>query len=232
MKFLKQYIKRLLFGAGIKQKKIIAGLASGIKMNIDMAHKLQRYLGLDEREVQSWFKKFAQSSSLFVDIGASDAYYGLIYFKLNNLGEQFLCDANPNFVTIQKENFLLNGYDMSRVHLVSKFISNQEDATHVSLDRLVTNTSSTIFIKIDVDGGELHVLKGMEKTLATVNCKIIVETHSVELEKDCIEFLYSQGYQTAIIDNAWWRFLIPEQRPIPHNRWFKAERSERANAIH
>jgi hypothetical protein len=220
---MKEALKRLFFGEGRQQKVIQFGLASGIKMNIDISNKLQRYVGLDEREVQVAFKRFANSTSVFVDIGASDGYYGLIYYKLNKNGEQFLCDANASFVKEQQSNFSLNGFSLDKVHLVSKFVSDNTDETRVALDELLSNTTGNIFLKIDVDGGELHVLKGVEKVLKNNNCKVIVETHSKQLEEDCIAYLQQLGYSTTIIPNAWYRVFVPELRPIAHNRWFSAE---------
>jgi hypothetical protein len=221
---MKQFIKRLFFGNGTQEKRILFGLAGGVKMKIDMANKSQRYLGLDEREVQRSFKKFARQSSTFVDVGASDGYYGLIYYKLNKDGIQYLCDANSDFAPVQKANFLMNDFKVDKVNLVSKFVADRTDETHVALNDLVKD-KGTIFIKIDVDGGELHVLKGVETVLRNNNCKVIVETHSTQLEEDCIAYLQQLGYATRIIPNAWWRVFVPEERPIPHNRWFSAEKN-------
>ena len=51
---------------------------------------------------------------------------------------------------------------------------------------------------------------------------LLVETHSVELERDCMGLLEELQYHCQIIENAWWRNVIPELRPIQHNRWFFA----------
>jgi hypothetical protein len=45
-----------------------------------------------------------------------------------------------------------------------------------------------------------------------------------------MEFLERLGYTCRVIKNAWWRLLIPEQRPIEHNRWFIAEKRMRMTA--
>jgi len=221
---MKRFVKRFLFKTGTREKRIACGLARKIKMKIDFANKSQRYLGLDEREIQSSFKKFAVSSSVFVDIGASDGYYGLIYYKWNKKGELYLCDADPTYAELQKNHFAMNEFSMEHVHFVSKFISNTSDENHVALDDLLSNIKGSIFIKIDVDGAELQVLKGMESTLKYNNCELIVETHSKGLEVDCTEYLHTLGYKTKIIPNAWWRFFVPEKRPFAHNRWFSAQR--------
>lgn len=223
---MRQFIKGLLFGTGVQQKQIVFGLARNIKMRIDLNHKSQRYLGLDEREVQPSFRRYANLSSVFVDIGASDGYYGLIYHKLNNKGEIFLCDADPSYAPQQKAHFLMNNFSLNKVNFISKFISDITNETHIALDNLLKNADDTIFLKIDVDGGELHVLKGVEKVLTQNDCKLIVETHSKELEDKCTAYLQGLGYKSAIIPNAWWRLFVPEKRPIEHNRWFNAEKNK------
>ena len=225
MNEVKQFFKRLVFGTGVRQKKILFGLARGIRMHINMEHKIQRLVGLDELEIQNHFKKFALTSSAFIDIGASDGYYGLIYYKLNSHGEQFLCEANPAFLSEQKGNFAANGYLINRVHFITKFISDVSNENSLRLDQALADCSEkNVLVKIDVDGGEVDVLKGMRSALLDRNCKIIIETHSKELEEACISYLQQLNFKTLIVPNAWWRFFIPELRQFKHNRWFVAEK--------
>jgi hypothetical protein len=221
---MKQFIKRLFFGTGTQPRKIMFGLASSIKMNIDIDNKSQRYLGLDEREIQRSFKKFSAASAVFVDVGASDGYYGLIYYKLRKDGTQYLFDANSSFAEQQRSHFQINDFRADKINFISKFVSNITDDNHIALNDFIKDPAATVFVKIDVDGGELDVLKGLENVLKRNNCKLIVETHSKELEDACIAYLQQFNYSTTIIPNAWWRLFVPELRPIPHNRWFRAEK--------
>src|SRR5882672_8663772 len=114
---MKKFLKRILLGTGDKELSILFGAAKGIKMNISLDHKSQRYLGLDEREIQSAYKRFSKRSDIFVDIGASDGYYGLFYYKFNPAGVIFLCDSDYKFAEQQKNNFLLNNFSLSRVNI-------------------------------------------------------------------------------------------------------------------
>jgi precorrin-6B methylase 2 len=79
-----------------------------------------------------------------------------------------------------------------------------------------------VLFKIDVDGGEMDVLKGARKTLANGAAILIVETHTLELENRCVEFLERLGYRIKVVRNGWYRAFVPETRPIAHNRWFIA----------
>ena len=81
-----------------------------------------------------------------------------------------------------------------------------------------------IFIKMDIDGGELEALQSCTSILTNKTCLLVIETHSDQLEKDCIFHLSNLGYNCKIIPNAWWRIFLPELRPIEHNHWFYAKK--------
>jgi Methyltransferase FkbM domain len=220
---MKKILKKLMFGSDNKELRIKYGVAKDIRMEINPGNRTQRLLGLEEREIHKSFRKFAGEAQIFVDIGASDGYYGLVYYKLNPAGMIFLFDARYAFAGEQKTNFLRNSFSQEKLHAISKYVCDFSDETHIALDSVLENEPGTIFLKIDVDGGELEVLKGVKKVIESRKCKLIIETHSKELEDGCVAFLQNAGYQTRIIPNAWWRLFIPEERPIEHNRWLKAE---------
>ena len=50
-------------------------------MILDMQHHLQRYLGLYEREIQSAYLKYAPHCKSFVDIGANDGFYTIVFLR-------------------------------------------------------------------------------------------------------------------------------------------------------
>src|SRR5262245_12016553 len=45
---------------------------------------------------------------------------------------------------------------------------------------------------------------------------------AVDIERACIESLKLAGFKSEVIRNDWWRAIIPEQCPIPHNQWLVA----------
>jgi hypothetical protein len=220
---MKKHLKRILFGSGNRDARIRFGAARGIRMSLDTEHRIQRLLGLEEREIHGAFKEFAKGSEIFADIGASDGYYGLVYYKWHPEGRIFLFDSDYKFPPLQRNNFLLNHFPIERVSIVSKYVCDFSDNEHIALGSLLAGEKGDIFLKIDVDGGELEVLKGVKKVLESRKCKLIIETHSMELEDDCMAFLKGLDYRIVIIPNAWWRVFIPEKRPIAHNRWLRAE---------
>ncbi len=59
-------------------------------------------------------------------------------------------------------------------------------------------------IKLDVEGAERLVLDGGEKFFSEHNPKLLIETHGVEVMKDCLEFLFNKGFQIAgCVPDSW-----------------------------
>lgn len=224
---MKKLVKKLLFGNDSIQT-IKAGIGKGLKMKIDVSSKAQRVLGLDEREIQKPFADYAKKCTHFFDIGASDGYYSLLYRKYNKNGKIFMFEAQDRFKAEQEEHFKMNAFEINYKHF-AKFVSNTNDSTNISIDTLFTETNQKLLFKIDVDGGEMEVFKGMITTIQNNNCFFVVETHTKQLEIDCIKFVENLGYKTRIIDAAWYRTFVPEERPIEHNRWFVAENKDRCD---
>lgn len=217
---MKKLIKKLIFGDSQIQT-IKGGIGKGLKMNIDVSSKAQRIIGLDEREIQKPFMDYAKKCNYFFDIGASDGYYSLLYRKYNPTGTIYMFEAQTKFKIEQEEHFKLNGFKID-YHHYDKFVSNFDNDKNVSVDTLFQEKNKIVLFKIDVDGGEMDVLNGMKNTAINNNCYFVIETHTKQLEIDCIKFLHDLGYKTKVIDQGWYRTFVKEDRPIEHNRWFIA----------
>lgn len=75
-----------------------------------------------------------------------------------------------------------------------------------------------------MEGAEVDVLAGAQALLMERGVSWLIETHSQMLEEQCIDCLANAGYETHIIPNAWWRKILPERRPLAHNRWLFARK--------
>lgn len=222
---IKQEIKKRLLGPE-RPIKIMFGIAKGIWLILDPMHKTQFILGLAEAEISRVFKKFTRTSDIFFDIGAASGYYSLIYRKWNKTGEIHLFEPDSMFLDIQRKYFEMNGFT-DEFHQHNHFVGNTENTSTLTMDGMVYRLNlqdKKLFFKIDVDGGEVEVLRGAHKTLLQSNCKLIIETHSLPLEEECISMLQALGYTVRVIKNAWWRFVVEEIRPIDHNRWLSAHK--------
>ena len=223
---LKSAIKQGLLGKpGLRPRRISRGLLKGLSFNVDTGNKSMRLLGLDESEIAPVTRKLAAQVRSAADIGANDGWYSLYFASRPNIEKIFAFEPLAHVLETARANFALNDPDfLKKVTLVEAFVGNKTGQDHwVRLDDYAAEMVEPILLKIDVDGGEIDVLEGARQVLSR-DCRLIVETHSPELEKGCIERLGAMGYSCRIIGNAWYRALVPENREIAHNRWFVATR--------
>ena len=219
----RQFLKYIVFGKERKPRTIWFGPGRGLKLLTDPQHNVQLILGLAEAELTKYFREFGVGCMSFCDVGASNGQYSLVVRKLNPQATIFACESEPARADEFAENARLNGFEINRqLQWIPKFIG----VHHTRLDDLLSTAEEPVLIKIDVEGAELDVLNSAAQTLQQKVTQLIVETHSLDLETQCVEFLTRSGYQSRIIAKAWWRFAIPETRPIPHNRWLVATKHD------
>ena len=72
------------------------------------------------------------------------------------------------------------------------------------------------FIKLDIEGGEVDALRSAERILSERHPALIVEVHSVDLEREAARLLTEQGYRPLMVSQ---RTIFPDHRPGDHNRW-------------
>lgn len=225
---MKGLLKRVLVGSpGMRPRDINRGLLKGLRFNVDTASKSMRLLGLDEREIAAETKKFAEQARWAMDIGANDGWYATYFASLPNIQHVVACEPGDGLHDSIRSNVALNAkIPPGKLELIRKFVSDKNDDQNVSIDSMRSQIVAPLLIKLDVDGGEMDVLRGAKQTLAEMDCLLVVETHSPELERDCIATLKELGYKTRIIDHGWYRMFVPEHRVSEHNRWFVAAKRD------
>lgn len=214
-------LKHLFLPRGRNPREIKTGLFKGLKFDLDFQCDSQLYFGFFEREISGWVKKLSNNINTAIDIGVAYGEYTLFFLRNTKTKKIFAFDPSEETRSFLIRNLKLNGYDNDpRFILISKFLGCDNNTTR--LDSIVSEIIEPCLIKMDVDGAELDILKGSQKILSLLKCSWVIETHSKELENDCIKLLNEANYKTMTIRNAWWRIIIPEQRPIKHNRWLVA----------
>ena len=214
-------IKKRLFGEEEKIYRIRGGLGRGLKLFLNPSTQIQRILGLEEIELASYFRKFIPVSKTFVDIGAAYGFYSLAVTSIDDSIKVIWCDCWPDQKDKFERNLKINEIrDPNRIKVMNVGIGK----AHTPLDSILNSCIEPVLCKIDVEKNELDVLESGQKSLREKKCTLILETHSLQLEQDCEALLHKIGYKTKIVKNAWWRLLIPEGRPMAHNRWIIAEK--------
>jgi hypothetical protein len=205
-------------------RRIPFGLFKGQRLDINLCSQSQLYLGLWERETYNVIWRASQSAEWFVDIGAGRGELCILFASLPNVNRVIAVEPDGLEINGLLANLRHNNIASNRVEVLPKFAGTNSEAGHIEVDQLALDHSAPGFMKIDVDGCELDVLQSGKQLFSKGKVEALVETHSHELEQNCIKWLEGQKYTCSIINNAWWRNLIPEQRPILHNRWLFAAR--------
>ena len=220
-------LKNLIVSPERKARRILAGPFKGITMNLSLRSQTQIYLGLFEKETHPWLDWLSKDIATALDIGAAHGEYTLYFLAKTKVTKVFAFEPDVSSFPYLQENLRLNALSQSdRVEFCSKFLGASDAGEEIRLDSFAASVRTPCFIKMDVDGFEEQILKGAKAINALSDVRWLIETHSKKLESTCEEILTAAGFQTRIIPNAGWRFFIPEQRPIPHNRWLAAWKSQ------
>jgi precorrin-6B methylase 2 len=210
---LKLLIKPLLVSDETKPRRLKGGPGRGTVALLNRRHDLQREFGLYESELNRIYRSCISSDSVVYDIGAGDGVTTLLYAALAQTGHVYAFEPDPAAVDRLHANLALNPRLASHVTLVPDAFG----AWVIDAELEEPN-----FLKIDVDGAEVGVLRAA-LPLLDHRPPVVIETHSATLEASCIELLRELGYHVQIVRNAPWRWFWPEWRPLARNRWLLAD---------
>jgi len=199
----------------------LRGPLKGVVLDLDLEHDTQILLGLYEIEIQRHFVDLATSARVLIDVGAAEGMYTAFFLAKTAAPTVIACEPDPARRAGLLRTLASNHWEHDpRLKVVPASLG--APGTADTLDELLDRNPGPAFVKLDVDGGELDVIRGAERSILNRTSTWLVETHSLELEESCMGYFANVGYRTGLIPNAGWRWLLPEQRPIAHNRWFWA----------
>jgi len=198
---------------GPKERTIFRGLAKGIPANIDFKWDTAFYFGLHEPVLHQHYRRLLKPGMRSFDIGAYRGWDALSIARLT--GSQVVTfDLAPRSIEIVK-SFV----SASRLPIIAKqAMFGNGGAT---IDEMSKEFFYPDFIKMDIEGGEAAVLRDAPETLKR-GPALIIEVHSEDLERDCLDTLHHKGYRAVIVNPE--RHLFSERRGYFHNRWLVCER--------
>jgi hypothetical protein len=222
---MKRTLKRLL-PREQKPQRVLTGLFRGLVFNMDVRDHTQFFLGLYERETYSWVRRLTRGIKSGIDVGARWGEFSIFLSKKTSAEKILAFEPAPLYRDDLLHNLALNNC-AETVQPYYRYLGRETQGNVERLDDYCATLDSPVFLKIDVDGLELDVLTGGEKLFRTKETRMLLETHSIQLENDCIKYLRAAGFQTRLIKHAWWRGLlgVNEQRPLGINRWVAAWRA-------
>jgi FkbM family methyltransferase len=186
------------------------------KDSLDLTRK-----GVYEYEETQLIKKILKSDSIVLDIGANIGYFTLIMAKRAKLVYAF--EPEPRNFHILQKNTEINNIKNAKLynaavteasgtstlylcdsnrgmHRIYQSDWCREGTTEVKTIRIDDIIDHADFIKIDVEGAELGVLKGMRKILEKRKSIALMEFHPPSIieygakPRDVFDFMTSLGY--------------------------------------
>ena len=214
-------IKNALITPGAQQRAIRSGAFKGLRMQLDLQHHAQNYLGLYERELHGEIRALSAGVASAVDVGSADGSY-VLYFLARTRARVLSFEPDPAARASLAKNLALNGFaGDGRLRLFDQPVGSRGPGRLV-LDDLLQDIASPAIVKVDVEGAEADVLRGADALIRRGGVAWLIETHSAPLEAECLAILRGYGYDPRVVTPAWWRVVVPEARPIPHNQWIVA----------
>jgi len=144
-----------------------------------------------------------QEGDVIADVGAAEGIWALD--NAEKAGKIYLFESNQEWIKALQKTF---EPWKEKVVIVDKYVSDTNDDENITLD-VFFNNKSINFIKADIEGMEIKLLKGMKILLNNNNLKLLLcAYHSNNdgteiikiLEKNSFKTEYSKRYMLVITD--------------------------------
>ncbi len=211
-------IDRLIPLRTLRSVRIRAGRLEGLVMDM-YPHALDMAIGRHEPLVADLIWRHLSEGDIAFDIGANVGYFTLLMARRVGPGGHVVAfEPDPLVVEYLRGNIAQNedrlgasigtvntavgrhsesrpftpGSRISRGKLGSEPGPLMVDV--VTLGDAIESYGTPQLIKIDVEGAESELLEGAAECLATLRSSIIIEAHSEQLERRCLDLLRRAGF--------------------------------------
>lgn len=149
-----------------------------------------------EQDINSPHRYLADSFAIekddvLADIGAAEGNFSLAV--IDKIKKVCIFEYDQEWIEALRATFAPWS---EKVEIINKFISDQNDATHIRFDTFFESRKDINFLKIDVDGAESTVLNSCDKVFKShKSFKIAICTyHKNDDEKDFTRWLKDYGF--------------------------------------
>lgn len=134
-----------------------------------------------------------KDNAVIADAGAAEGIFILPF--LDKIKHAYLFETDEEWIEALNATFADH---KEKITIINKYISEKDDETNVQLDTFF-QTEKVDFIKIDVDGAELNLLKGASRILnQTDPLKVAICTyHNQNDEPEFDQILKDHGFKTS-----------------------------------
>src|SRR5207253_8924258 len=139
-------------------------------------------IGTFEREVYPWIRKFSAGIASAIDVGAADGEYTLFFLSRTSARRIYTFEPSDICRAHVQRNIERNApEEVVRMRISSKLVGARDSENSITLNSITDGLEFPCFIKMDVDGAEVDVLKGATSLLTRTKVRWLIETHSKEL---------------------------------------------------
>ncbi len=189
--------------------------------------------GIREYYATNFIKNFIKTGDVIVDIGANIGYYVILESKIiGSDGIIYAIEPIPRSIELLQKNIILNKcnnvipyqcavgdrigttiinvaakLNLSSIHNIGSEVKEQIRVDILTLDSFLSGKKIPDFIRMDVEGYEYEIIKGMKETLMLNKpLKLFIEMHFSILGKDksveLLKILQDSGFEVVafIID--------------------------------
>lgn len=201
-------------------RKVRLGLAKGALLPLNLRHHTHVALGLYEKEAADLVRKAISAATVFYDLGGGFGYYAIAIGRRLTKGRVYTFECDPDQVTLLRTAIEANRLEEA-VEVVVAEVGDTTDLQRLRLDDFVTRegVQPPTFVKIDVEGAEARVLAGAAGILAKYHPTLFIETHSSQVDAECLQMLKDMGYEVQVREQSGHRW---GPRPVEFNRWLWA----------
>jgi hypothetical protein len=213
----RQLIRRLVEPRPGTTRRLPAGPYRGIRIEADPVAPLDLWFGLWESELAPHLRRLCRPGMRCVEVGSLNALYAMTFAKLCR-APVIAYEPDDDARARCERNLALNPQLARWVELRPVGVGAQEG--QVTLDQDLAGQRVDLIL-IDVfAGGEIDVLPGTTRLLATEHPNVIVECHGRDYERMCGDMLVSKGYQPRVVTR---RRLLPQNiAPLSYVSWLVA----------
>lgn len=160
------------------------------------------------------------AESVYYDVGAHFGY---------TINAAIQAGVNPDRIfgfEMDESIFRTLKRNSNSAHVINTRMGSQNTESSTSLDQFVTNHPAPDVVKIDVEGAELEILRGMQQLLTKHHPDIFVEVHPQFLSKfganasDVLSTLENAGYQIDVSEHRNEEAHSNDWEQLPENTEF------------
>lgn len=162
------------------------------------------------------------SGKVIADLGAAEGFFGLdVVDKCKKL---YLFECDPEWIAALRLTF---APWKDKVEIIPKYIDEKDDASHITLDTFCADGRPLDFVKGDIEGYEVPMLRGATKTLPRVSTFVLCTYHRQHDEEDIRAILEPAGFHVEAPRRYMLFFYDPEgfEEPYLRHALVKATRS-------